>query len=489
MDRSDFYYKQNVTQAEMDQAFDDCENAIDNRTIDRGLVGIVSGLEIHERTVPDLWITIEDGVAYNVDGKRIPVTGGDFLLSGQIPSTPGESRYVRYVAVRQVALSDPRTDGDGLPVDYRQEDSYSIAFISGSAGVSPSKPGTSAATVSIGVVLLYNGMTSIVDNDIHTDWDDDPSDPDREIASIIRPGIVNDAAALGSAKPQVNSQWQDIDFGSDVRLLGMAVLGTASGSPGDQRITSNGGDIQTAGGNVEMAGGDVDVDSGRVIKAASVSALEDDPASDEGFLYKDAAGALVIVTKHYAIDACDMLPAGPNPTTDPWSGPGANDWYTSEDAQYGSPGPNVLGGMGWQMNFGAGSGPIGTKGLYIPVHVPDGAKLIDAQVGYRVISAPSTTHFLRLWLLRRSAQGHIIDMIGSANPPANERNGAAGNYTFSESYTSGAQNIVNNSLYRYYLAIQHFHSGAGAMVPPQEDVYIVRTATVEYQIRSAVGVF
>jgi len=192
------------------------------------------------------------------------------------------------------------------------------------------------------------------------------------------------------------------------------------------------------------------------------------------------------VTRYYSIDACEMFP-GVAPSDDPWTSPGANDWYLDEDADFGSPGSDVLGGLSWRMNFGAGSGPVGTKGLYIPIHVPDGAKLVSMQVGYRQNGAAAATHFLRLWLLRRSNQGNTIDMLGDDNPPNNEQSTASTNNTFSEDFDTGATAVVNNELYRYYAAIQHFHSGAGAMSPAQEDVFEIKTARVTYTIEEIPG--
>lgn len=192
------------------------------------------------------------------------------------------------------------------------------------------------------------------------------------------------------------------------------------------------------------------------------------------------------VERYFSIDACEMFP-GVAPAADPWTSASPNNWYLSDDAQYGLPGPVVLGGLSWQMLFGAGSGPIGSKGLYVPIHAPDGARLISCIVGYHQNGAAATTHYLRMWLLRRNLQGHLIDMIGDNNPPANERSTGLTNNTFTEPFDPGATNIVNNQLYRYYAVLQHFHSGSGAMSPAQEDVYEIRTARVNYYVDEAPG--
>lgn len=190
------------------------------------------------------------------------------------------------------------------------------------------------------------------------------------------------------------------------------------------------------------------------------------------------------VEKFFSIDACEMLP-GDAVVDDPWV-VGANNFYLDEDAQYGSPAPNAIGGLSWRMMFGAGSGPVSSRGLYVPIHVPDGAELTSCTVGYHQNATAATTHYLRMWLLRRNLQGHTINMIGDDNPPSNEISTASTDNTFVELFDS-ATNIVDNELYRYYAALQHFHSGSGAMSPAQEDVYEIRTALVIYSIDEVPG--
>ena len=214
--------------------------------------------------------------------------------------------------------------------------------------------------------------------------------------------------------------------------------------------------------------------------AASVEDPLQDLADRTRYLYD--AISFGTSTKHVAIDACEMIPAGVG-ADDPWTSASSNAWYLDDDVAFGSPAPDSVGGLEWRMNFGAGSGPHGSRGLYAPIHVPDGATLVSASIGYHQSDSAAATHFLRAWLLRRGVQGHLVDMIGADNPPNNEQSTTGTNNTHTEDYKTGATAVVDNENYRYYIAIQQFHSGAGAL--SSADIYHVRTARVEYTIDEA----
>lgn len=169
MDRSDFYYRQIVTDAELNQAFDDVAAMAAQLVTDLdGAWGVLNGLEVTEQSVPDLTVQVADGVATDEAGARIPVTGGPATrdLSSYVPSTPGESVYVRMYVAHDTDLQDPRLDGNNDPVDYRQLDSFVFSEEAGTPAGSPTKPAIAANKVLLATVLLAEGQTTIEDTDI-----------------------------------------------------------------------------------------------------------------------------------------------------------------------------------------------------------------------------------------------------------------------------------------------------------------------------------
>lgn len=169
MDRSDFYYRQIITDSELNQAFDDVAALAAQLVTDLdGAWGVLSGLEVTEQSVPDLTVQVADGVATDESGDRIPVTGGPATrdLSSYVPATPGESVYVRMYVAHDTDLQDPRLDGNNDPVDYRQLDSFVFSEEAGTAAVSPTKPAITAGKVLLATVLLAEGQTTIENTDI-----------------------------------------------------------------------------------------------------------------------------------------------------------------------------------------------------------------------------------------------------------------------------------------------------------------------------------
>lgn len=230
----------------------------------------------------------------------------------------------------------------------------------------------------------------------------------------------------------------------------------------------------------------LDLTAKDIIKATQVQAETPDPGSGKGFLYANPAdGVLRDVTKYLSYSAGQMLPGVDTDAsrTDPWVvTPNANSWYLSETAKGA---PLVLAGdISWRMPFSAGA-LFDSTGLYIPlVGLPEGAKLINFRVGYTIDGAGmNANQYLRLWLMRRNQTS--VDILGS-NPPANERNGAVGNYTFQEPFTVGASQIVDNLFYSYYVFVQQY---APNLIGGPHDVIAIKFGRLEFQIREASGVY
>jgi len=187
MDRSDFYYRQIVTQAEMDQAFDDPEAAIRAITGDYDLqVGVAAGMEVQETSPVSGSVEVTTGAAYDSQGRRVPVlTLGTIDLSSLMPDI--NPRYVRIYAEFGRTMSDPRLDGNNDPVDYRQTEEAVLSYVAGVAAGSPVKPTIDPTKVLLATILIGDGNTTITDSDISmsTDLSNGGVDPDRQECGVL----------------------------------------------------------------------------------------------------------------------------------------------------------------------------------------------------------------------------------------------------------------------------------------------------------------
>ncbi|MDJ0766542.1 MAG: hypothetical protein QNJ97_26445 [Myxococcota bacterium] len=134
-DRCDFYFRQKVTEAELDLAFELLEKADRDLASDIGIYGIVSGADpMPHSPVPDLTIDLAaPGRAYDHLGQRI-FFGTDQRVDCSIDytgiptqvSTAGNERWLGVFLRFDRLLSDPRTDGNSQQVYFRRDESFQI---------------------------------------------------------------------------------------------------------------------------------------------------------------------------------------------------------------------------------------------------------------------------------------------------------------------------------------------------------------------------
>jgi len=133
VDRYDFFYRQKVTEAELDAALAAAERADWNLAADIGIFGIISGgvvveadpvpnktvditgpMKAHDKTGRRVFLGAGINLDLSVDENGVPtdVTGGD-----------GRERWVSVFASFDRSLSDPRTDGAGQQIQFQQNES------------------------------------------------------------------------------------------------------------------------------------------------------------------------------------------------------------------------------------------------------------------------------------------------------------------------------------------------------------------------------
>lgn len=494
MDRSDFYYRQIVTQAEMDQAFDDVANGLGHRATDQDTWGVVSGYVVFENSPNDLWINISSGVAYDDDGNRIPntISISQVLLSSLVPTTPGESRYVRMLVSHTRDLQDPRLDGNNDPVDYRQLDDHQISYVFGAASSTPAKPSKPAGCVSLAMVILSYGQTAIDDGDISMDvWNGDREDG----GVVIRPG-------------REVLQRHPIKF-EPPGAFGVQVINLARND-----MNADGGDIYmddpATGG-----GGRIFMETGGIYKAGEVRA-EGPPSGGAGFLYVQAGGAgdefgNTITLDKWVSTPPDVMrchtityPKDPaNQPTDwklePLTDTSGNLWPFNLF----SPSTFDYSGHRWEGHLVIPAGNSNWIGpLHIPIlGLPDGSKLIEMEVDFAFPDGIGTGDFLGVYLLlHKQRYGKTAYTAGKNDtiymgPATAERNGwggsgdpaivADGRVRVVGSVASGGQ-IVDNEDWAYFGLLLIGGSSPGV---PTDLTVTVGAAHSHYQIREASNVY
>lgn len=179
MDLFDWFFKQPVTEGEMDEAFDNAEQADQSIMNDQGLVGVMVNGDVAEHfPTPDLTVDIATPVvAYDQEGQRIfiPGTGGvenvDVSVDSNSVSTAvaggGNEKIVSVFIQFARALSNPRIDGNSASVDFNVDESFAIIVEQGAEAAPPATPpALKADALLLCDITRTNGQTQIFDADI-----------------------------------------------------------------------------------------------------------------------------------------------------------------------------------------------------------------------------------------------------------------------------------------------------------------------------------
>jgi hypothetical protein len=176
-DRTDFYFRQKVTEAELDLAFELLEKADRDLAADIGVYGIISGAQaVEHEPVADLTIDlVAPARAYDHLGQRI-FFGSDqnvdcsVDLSG-IPtevSSAGNERWMGIFLRFDRLLSDPRTDGNSQQVLFRRDESFEVVIRQAAEAPIGSAPKVPLVESELLVcdVKRRAGQTQIISSDI-----------------------------------------------------------------------------------------------------------------------------------------------------------------------------------------------------------------------------------------------------------------------------------------------------------------------------------
>lgn len=175
--RKDYFFRQKVTEAELDAGFDGLEQADFKLAIDNDLVGRMDGMDVSEKSgTPDLTVDVSGpGVSYSKQGERIAFSSlqnVDLSVDDGAVSTavaaPGNARIVSLFVVFDRLLSDPRIDGNSLTVFFLRDESFDFSVVAGAEATSGSEVPVALDPnkILLADITLIFGQTQIFNADI-----------------------------------------------------------------------------------------------------------------------------------------------------------------------------------------------------------------------------------------------------------------------------------------------------------------------------------
>ena len=172
--RRDFFYLELVTEDELNAGFDGLEQADFNEVVDLGFVGIASGAGVTQHSpTPDLTVDVAIGTAYDQQGRRMRVPSlqvvslaADSNSVSTAVVSPGQSKIVSLFLRFKRNESDPRTDGNGDPVNFVQDEGFEFVVVQGAEALSPTPPSPLTNGILLVDVTRTFGQTQIVNGNI-----------------------------------------------------------------------------------------------------------------------------------------------------------------------------------------------------------------------------------------------------------------------------------------------------------------------------------
>lgn len=179
MDRVNFFFEQRVTQAELDEVFDDVEAAIWNLMKDALGFGFLTGATVVQHSpTADLSVDLGQFLGYDQLGQRLFQSSGDApevvncavdeVAATTAVTTPGNEKTLALFVEFDRALSEPRLDGNGATVQYQVDESFKVNVVQSAEatlGNSVPPPLRNDQILVADVVLVY-GQTQILNSDI-----------------------------------------------------------------------------------------------------------------------------------------------------------------------------------------------------------------------------------------------------------------------------------------------------------------------------------
>lgn len=231
MNRLDFYYRQKVTEAELDQAFAHAEDADRALMTDTARTGVQSGMTVTEQGTPNMTVQVAAGIAYTPNGERMSVAttqnvncAQDYNAVTTAVAGVGNEKWISIFIGFDRTLTDPRVDGNSLTVYFSRAEAYAFRVVQGSEATAgtATRPSLDSSRTLLADVLLVYGSTTVTNSMISTTRRQDSIVVSGTPRALAR-GKVNDALSdiLGWYNAHVNGT-ADEHLAVDVGYAGTA---------------------------------------------------------------------------------------------------------------------------------------------------------------------------------------------------------------------------------------------------------------------------
>lgn len=172
-DRYDFFYRQLLTEAELDDAFNAMEVADRAMMADAGFAGIMSGLSIAQQIVPAGTVICALGTAYDKTGKRLRVPSNqnvdltkDFNGTSTAVAGAPNKKILSIFLISDRTLTDPRVDGNSVTVYFNRAETFKLKVVQSNEGVNPTPPSIDSEGILLADVTRTFGQTTFALADI-----------------------------------------------------------------------------------------------------------------------------------------------------------------------------------------------------------------------------------------------------------------------------------------------------------------------------------
>jgi len=201
--RLDYFFRQIVTESELDLGFDQMEQAINDTMADQQLIGMWTGAQVSEHSpTPDLTVDVAGpAIGRDKDGNRLffsPLQNLDMSVDESNVTTsvgtPGNEKTLAIFLAFDRALSDPRLDGNNDTVFFLRSESFVLNVVqSAEAAIGLSvPPAIRIDEILLADVVIINAQTQIFNADIDDARREDVFDLTGS-PNAIKTGRVNDA--------------------------------------------------------------------------------------------------------------------------------------------------------------------------------------------------------------------------------------------------------------------------------------------------------